>query len=146
MKKKFLILLSTIMLPSLSSNAIEVNFDFALGTAFVARICQIDMDTATNGSRNCSTTLGVGSTYSIKNKQIGNTFCVSILRWPILIPVLDEYYFRFDKNEDSIFYIWGASLNPKFKYSDSIAMYGNRLVYAPRDYCSFIPSFDQSNN
>ena len=143
MKKKSLILLSTILPNFISSaNAMDIKFDFIMGTAFLATICQVDMENHYLGTKNCSRLLGVGSSHIVQNKSVGETFCVSILRWPIVVPVVDEYYFKIEKNENATLELWGSAFNPKFSYPDSIAMYGSKVINGPRDYCANAPVLD----
>ncbi|BBH52366.1 hypothetical protein [Fluviispira sanaruensis] len=140
--KNALALLSSVLMFSFNSNAqaMDTEINFIFGTAFLAQICHVDFSTPTTARKNCSSLLGAGGSYTIKNKNINETFCISVMSWPILIPVLSEYYFKIDKNEDAKIEMWGASFNPQFQFSDSISLIESKAISAPSNYCTHIPS------
>ncbi|WP_186645749.1 hypothetical protein [Fluviispira vulneris] len=142
MIKNALLILSTFVTFYVNPNAraMDTDINFIFGTAFLAQICHIDFSTPTTARKNCSPLLGAGGNYTIKNKNINETFCISVLSWPIIIPVLTEYYFKIDKNENAKIEMWGASVNPQYQYSDSISLIESKTIPAANNYCANIPS------
>ena len=95
----------------------HVNVRYILGTAFLARTCEVGTDTE------CGGTYGVGYSYDWEAK-VGDWICVNIVDD---VPQIETTYrFRVMKtpNSDTHISFWGSDENPQYHTSSDIAFGG----------------------